>query len=212
MRYSLHKSVIFAGPSGSGKTTIARHLLENNPELSFSISACTRAQRPQEVHGKDYYFLSIDEFKQKIAQESFIEWEEVYDGHYYGTLRQEVDNIWKSGKVAIFDMDVQGALKLKSYFRDRALAVYMHTPSIELLTERLKERKTESEEGIGLRMGKASYEASLAEKFDTILINEQLQQTLETAQKLLDDFLSIPSITQRDRLLEGQNPRELKIP
>ncbi|MEL6606656.1 MAG: guanylate kinase [Bacteroidota bacterium] len=200
MRHSLHKSVIFAGPSGSGKTTIAQHLLKENPELSFSISACTRAKRPQEVHGKDYYFLSIDEFKREITQKSFIEWEEVYDGHYYGTLKREVDSIWQSGKAAVFDMDVQGALRLKSHFQERALAVYIQVPSMQLLTERLKKRKTESEEGLGLRMGKAAYEASLAEKFDTILVNEQLQETLETAQKLLDDFLSTPSVPKQDRL------------
>lgn len=202
MRHPLHKSIIFSGPSGSGKTTIVQHLLARNPDLSFSISACTRNKRPQEIHGKDYYFLSIDEFKKEIAQKSFIEWEEVYDGHYYGTFKREVDEIWRAGKAAIFDMDVQGALRLKSHFKERSLAVYIQVPSVQLLTERLKKRKTESKEGLGLRMGKATYEASLAEKFDTILVNEELQSTLETAQKLIDNFLSTSlSASRQDKLL-----------
>ena len=192
MRQSLYKSFIFAGPSGSGKTTIARHLLRNNVDLGFSISACTRAKRPQEVHGKDYYFLSVDEFKQEIAQQSFIEWEEVYKGHYYGTLKKEVNGIWSQGKAAVFDMDVQGALQLKSYFKERALAVYIQAPSVELLTERLTKRKTESEETLRLRLSKEVHEAYSADQFDVILVNERLKSTLQAAQKLVDDFLETP--------------------
>lgn len=200
MHNLLHKSVIFAGPSGSGKTTIARNLLAKNPSLSFSISACTRAKRPQELHGKDYYFLSEDEFKKEIAQQSFIEWEEVYDGHYYGTFKREVDRIWQEKKIAIFDMDVKGALRLKSHFQERALAVYIQVPSTQLLTERLKKRETESEEELGLRMGKAIFEAGLAEQFDTILVNKELQSTLAAAQKLVDDFLSTPFASKNNEL------------
>lgn len=188
----LQKSLIFAGPSGSGKTTITRHLLSQNPNLGFSISACTRAQRPQEIHGKDYYFLSIDEFKKQIAQQSFIEWEEVYKEHYYGTLKKEVDSLWEKGQAVVFDMDVQGALRLKSYFKERALAVYIQVPSVQLLTERLANRKTESEEALKLRMSKMAYEARLAEQFDVILVNEHLEPTLKTAQKLVDNFLGVP--------------------
>ncbi|MEM9416885.1 MAG: guanylate kinase [Bacteroidota bacterium] len=184
-----HKALIFAGPSGSGKTTIARYLLENNGDLGFSVSACTRAKRPQEIHGKDYYFLSVDEFKRKIEQEAFIEWEEVYEGRYYGTLKTEVANLWKAGKVAVFDMDVQGALRLKSYFEEDALAVYVQVPSLSLLARRLIKRKTEPAEELVRRIGKAEQEASSAAQFDVVLINEQLKTSLCNAWRLADEFL-----------------------
>ena len=189
MRQTAPKAIILSGPSGSGKTTIARHLLANNKDLGSSVSACTRAKRPQEIHGKDYYFLSVSEFQRKIAQGGFIEWEEVYEGSYYGTLKTEVANLCKAGKVVVFDMDVQGGLRLKSYFKERALAVYVKVPSIQLLAERLAKRQTETAEEIVLRMSKVEREASLAVQFDVILINEQLQTCLKNAQTLLDEFL-----------------------
>ena len=189
MGHKLYKAIIFSGPSGAGKTTIAKHLLKSNEGLSFSVSACTRSRRPHEIHGRDYYFLSAREFKHKIAQDAFIEWEEVYAESYYGTLKSEVANIWAKEKAAVFDIDVQGGLRLKSYFKEEALAVYVKVPSLQLLAERLRTRKTESEEGIALRMNKVGIEASLAEKFDVILTNGYLPTSLKEAQALLDKFL-----------------------
>jgi len=191
MGQKLCKAIIFAGPSGSGKTTIARHLVDSNERVLFSISACTRAKRSHEIHGKDYYFLSIREFKRKIEQEAFIEWEEVYAKHYYGTLKSEVENIWAKGKAAIFDMDVQGGLKLKSYFKEAALAVYIKVPSIQLLAERLRERKTESEEDIARRMRKATNETALAPKFDTILTNGNLSVSFAKARTLARQIFDV---------------------
>lgn len=189
MKKKSHKAIILSGPSGSGKTTIAKHLLKNNVEVGFSVSACTRARRPHEIHGKDYYFLSAHEFKRKIAQGEFIEWEEVYTGSYYGTFKTEVANIWAAGRIAVFDIDVQGGLRLKSYFKEDALAVYVEVPSLQVLKERLKRRATEPEQSIVLRTNKVVQEASLASKFDIILVNEHLQKSLADAQALLDKFL-----------------------
>ena len=189
MEKKSHKAIILSGPSGSGKTTIAKHLLKNNVEVGFSVSACTRLRRPHEIHGKDYYFLSAHEFKRKIAQGEFIEWEEVYAGSYYGTFKTEVANIWDTGRIAVFDVDVQGGLRLKSYFKEDALAVYVEVPSLQVLKERLKRRATELEQSIVLRTNKVVQEASLASEFDIILVNEHLQKSLADAQTLLDNFL-----------------------
>jgi len=184
------KAIIFAGPSGAGKTTISKHLVENNEKISFSVSACTRSRRPYEMHGKDYYFLSVHEFKNKIAQDAFIEWEEVYADSYYGTLKTELAKIWAEEKIAVFDMDVQGGLRLKSYFKEDAMTVYVQVPSLQVLKERLRKRKTESEESIALRINKMASEAALAKEFDVILTNEHLPTSLAKAQALLDQFLS----------------------
>ncbi len=189
MGHNPHKAIIFSGPSGAGKTTIANHLLKSNANLKFSVSACTRSKRPHEIHGKDYYFLSVHEFKHKIVQDAFIEWKEVYAGSYYGTFKIEVANIWAEEKIAVFDMDVQGGLKLKSYFKENALAVYVKVPSLQLLTERLRKRKTESKEDIALRMDKVANENDLAMQFDVTLFNEDLPTSLAEAQALLDKFL-----------------------
>ena len=189
MRHKSHKAIIFSGSSGAGKTTITNHLLKSNASMRFSVSACTRSRRPHEIHGKDYHFLSVHEFKRNIAQDAFIEWEEVYAGSYYGTFKIEVARIWAEGKIAVFDMDVQGGLKLKSYFKENALAIYVKAPSLQLLTERLRKRKTESKEGIALRMDKVTNESNLAVHFDAILVNEHLQTSLAEAQALLDKFL-----------------------
>lgn len=190
MEHNSCKAIIFSGPSGAGKTTISRHLLENNDRISFSVSACTRPRRPHEMHGKDYYFLSLHEFKHKIAQDAFIEWEEVYTNSYYGTLKTEVAKIWGKEKIAVFDMDVQGGLRLKSYFKEDAMTVYVQVPSLQLLAERLRKRKTESEESMALRISKMASEAALAKKFDVVLTNEHLPTSLAKAQALLDQFLS----------------------
>src|SRR6187401_1455088 len=177
------KAIIFSAPSGSGKTTIVRHLLEKNPDLGFSISASTRDRRGRtESHGKDYYFLSPDEFKKKIDEDAFIEWEEVYEGNFYGTLKSEIERIWDEGKDVIFDVDVKGGLNLKKYFGDRALGVFVKVPSVEVLKERLRDRGTESDESLSRRLFKANFEMSFANKFDVVLVNEELQQSLKEAQ------------------------------
>src|SRR3569623_1669623 len=161
---------------------LERLLLQNISSVGFSVSACTRPKRPHEIHGEDYYFLSVQEFKQKITQGAFIEWEEEYAGSYYGTFKNEVENIWAAKKIALFDMDVQGGLRLKSFFKEKALAVYVGAPSLHVLIDRLRRRATELEESIILRMNRMLEEASLAPKFDEILINEELQQSLIDAQ------------------------------
>jgi len=183
------KALIFCAPSGSGKTTIVKHLLETNTDLGFSISASTRDRRGRtEQNGKDYYFLTPDEFKHKIDEGAFIEWEEVYEGNFYGTLKTEIERIWQAGKNVIFDVDVKGGLALKKYFGDKALAIFVKVTSIEVLTERLKDRGTESEQSLSRRLFKANFEMSFQDQFDMILVNDNLQTSLAEAQKLYDNF------------------------
>lgn len=192
MSSELRKAIIFSGSSGAGKTTIAKHLLKHNASsVGFSVSACTRTRRPYEIHGRDYYFLSVSEFKRQIAHGAFLEWEEVYQGSYYGTLKSELERIWEHNKAVIFDMDVQGALRLKSFFKENALAVYVGVPSTDILVTRLKNRGTEQRKNLMLRMDRVLKETSLAPKFDTILINKELEPSLTKAQMLLDRFLNI---------------------
>jgi guanylate kinase len=183
------KAIIFSAPSGSGKTTIVKHLLQSNPDLGFSISASTRDKRGRtEQHGQDYYFLSPMEFKQKIDRDEFVEWEEVYEGNFYGTLKSEIQRIWDTGKNVIFDVDVKGGLNLKKYFGDKALAIFVKVPSMEVLKERLHDRGTETSESLSRRLFKAQFEMSFQDKFDVVLINENLDKSLKEAQKLYDDF------------------------
>jgi len=183
------KALIFSAPSGSGKTTIVRHLLATNADLGFSISASTRDKRGRtESDGEDYHFLSPEEFKKKIDGDEFVEWEEVYEGNFYGTLKSEIDRIWQSGKNVIFDVDVKGGLNLKKYFGDKALAVFVKVPSLEILKVRLKDRGTESEESLSRRLFKAKFEMSFQDKFDVVLVNEVLEDSLAEAQKLYDTF------------------------
>lgn len=183
------KALIFSAPSGSGKTTIVKHLLKTNPDLGFSISASTRDKRGRtEENGKDYYFLTPEEFKSKIDNDEFIEWEEVYAGNFYGTLKSEIERIWKSGKDVIFDVDVKGGLNLKRYFGDKALSVFVKVPSIEVLEARLNDRGTESAESLSRRLFKAKFEMSFQDKFDTVLVNEELEKSLREAQTLYDNF------------------------
>lgn len=183
------KALIFSAPSGSGKTTIVKHLLQTNPTLGFSISASTRDRRGRtESHGKDYYFLTPEEFKHKLDANEFIEWEEVYEGNFYGTLKSEIDRIWQSGKDVIFDVDVKGGLNLKKYFGDKALAVFVKVPSLEVLTARLHDRGTETPESLSRRLFKANFEMSFQDQFDVVLVNEHLDSSLAEAQKLYDNF------------------------
>jgi guanylate kinase len=183
------KAIIFSAPSGSGKTTIVKHLLKKNPDLGFSISASTRDKRGRtEAHGKDYYFLSPEEFKKKIDDNDFIEWEEVYEGNFYGTLKSEIQRIWDQGKNVIFDVDVKGGLNLKKYFGDKALAVFVKVPTLDVLKDRLNDRGTESPENISRRMFKANFEMSFQDQFDKVLINENLEKSLAEAQQLYEEF------------------------
>lgn len=183
------KAIIFSAPSGSGKTTIVKHLLANNHDLGFSISASTRDRRGRtEQHGKDYYFLTPQDFKARIDRQEFIEWEEVYPGNYYGTLKSEIERIWAAGKNVIFDVDVKGGVNLKKYFGQKALAVFVKVPSLEVLRERLTSRGTESPEAISARLFKAEFEMTFQNQFDVVLVNLTKEQTLEDAQKLYDDF------------------------
>lgn len=183
------KAIIFSAPSGSGKTTIVKHLLKTNLDLGFSISASTRDKRGRtEAHGKDYYFLAPKEFKKKIDNQDFIEWEEVYEGNFYGTLKSEIDRIWAQGKNVIFDVDVKGGLNLKKYFGKKALSVFVKVPTLEILKERLSDRGTESIESLSRRLFKANFEMSFQDQFDAVLINENLEKSLAEAQRLYDAF------------------------
>lgn len=183
------KAIIFSAPSGSGKTTIVKHLLKTNPDLGFSISASTRDKRGRtEQHGKDYYFLSPLDFKKKIDNNEFVEWEEVYEGNFYGTLKSEVDRIWREGKNVIFDVDVKGGLNLKKYFGDKGLAIFVKVPSIEVLKERLNDRGTETPESLSRRLFKAQFEMTFQDRFDKILVNESLEKSLAEAQRMYDEF------------------------
>ncbi|MDI9341042.1 MAG: guanylate kinase [Sediminibacterium sp.] len=185
------KLIIFSAPSGSGKTTIVRHLLKTYPDkIEFSISATSRPKRGIEENGKDYYYLSPEEFKQKVADEEFLEWEEVYAGTHYGTLKSEVERIWAKGKAVIFDIDVEGGLNLKNQFKENALAIFVMPPSLKILEERLRSRQTDSQESIARRLQKAEKELKTAELFDVFIINEVLEDALVKAERLLEDFLT----------------------
>lgn len=184
-----NKLVIFSAPSGAGKTTIVKHLLRQNLGLEFSISAASREKRPNEVHGRDYYFLSSDEFKSRIKNNEFIEWEEVYENHFYGTLKSEVDRIWNNGNSVIFDVDVIGGLNIKKQYGDKALAVFVMPPSIEELKKRLNARSTESPENLRKRIEKAEAEISFSERFDKIVVNDVLDKALNEATIMVSEFL-----------------------
>lgn len=187
------KALIFSAPSGSGKTTIVKHLLQNNSDLGFSISASTRDKRGRtEQDGKDYHFLTPSDFKSKIDNDEFIEWEEVYAGNFYGTLKSEIERIWATGKNVVFDVDVKGGINLKKYFGDKALAIFVKVPSLDVLKQRLNERGTETEESLSRRIFKAQFEMTFQDKFDVVLVNEDLEKSLSEAQRLYSDFKSKP--------------------
>lgn len=185
------KVVIFSAPSGAGKTTIVQHLLKVFPDLEFSISACSREIRRGETYGVDYYYLTVDEFKEKIVNNEFAEWEEVYKDNFYGTLKSEIERIWRNEKHIIFDMDVVGGLNLKKQFGNHALAVFVMPPSLEHLENRLKMRETETPESIARRMGKAELELKSADKFDKIINNDNLDKALEEAENIVGAFLKL---------------------
>lgn len=184
------KLIIFSAPSGAGKTTIVRHLLNKYPnDIEFSISASTRAPRGEEVHGKDYYFMSKEEFLHRIAKKEFVEFEEVYSDTYYGTLRSEIERIWSEGKHVIFDIDVEGGLHLKRKYPDNSLAIFVMPPSIDVLVSRLRGRGTDSDEKLRERIAKAEKELDYAERFDLILHNDNLDKACAEAEQLLTGFI-----------------------
>jgi len=183
------KLIIFSAPSGAGKTTIVRAMLDQVQNLEFSISACSRPKRENEIDGKDYHFLGIEGFKNKISENAFLEWEEVYKDHFYGTLRSEVDRIWANGKHVIFDVDVYGGVNIKQEFGDKALAFFVMPPSVEILEERLRKRSTDAEENIQKRMEKARQEINKAGEFDEIIINDDLDTAIAEALASVKGFL-----------------------
>jgi len=186
-----HKMFIFTAPSGSGKTTVVRHLLKKYDFLDFSVSATSREKRPHEVEGKDYYFLSEQEFRDKIDKGEFLEWEEVYDNQFYGTLKSEVQRVWDGGKHIVFDIEVNGATNLKKMYGDKALAVFIKVPSFTELVKRLKSRKTESADSLRKRIKRIKRELTYEESFDKVLINDIREVTLKEAEYIVLDFLGM---------------------
>jgi len=168
---------------------LVHHLLSSNPDLSFSVSATTRGKRGKEVHGNDYYFFTPTEFRQKLQEDAFIEWQEVYPDCYYGTLKSEIDGIWARGKNVIFDVDVKGGINLKNYFGDRALAIFVRPPSLTVLEERLNARNTETPESLRNRLAKAEYELKFEDLFDVTIVNNDLTQAKQEVQKLYTNFI-----------------------
>ena len=183
------KVIIVSAPSGAGKTSIVRHLLEQVPELKFSISATTRPKRDYEIDGKDYYFLTPEQFKERLANDEFLEWQEVYADQFYGSLKSEVERIWSNGQPVIFDVDVLGGLNIKKFYGDEALSVFIEPPTLEELMNRLKKRGTETEESLKKRLDKAEYELSFAPQFDRIVLNDDLATAQQEMIDLVQAFL-----------------------
>lgn len=186
----MEKVILFSAPSGAGKTTIVRHLLAKYEQLMFSVSATTRKKRDHEENGVDYYFLSVNDFKEKIESNAFLEYEEVYAGVFYGTLKSEIDRIWKMGKMVVFDVDVMGGKSLKKYFGEKALAVFVKPPSLQVLAERLALRNTETPESLKTRISKAEYELTFEKDFDVALVNNDLSSTFAAAERLIESFMA----------------------
>lgn len=185
----MNKVIIFSAPSGSGKTTLVKHCLHVFPQLQFSISATTRALRGEEIHGKDYFFLSVEEFKKLISEDAFVEFEEVYHDKFYGTLKSEVERTWSEGKVVIFDVDVVGGVNLKKIFGEQALSIFIAPPSIEELERRLISRATDDLETIKTRVAKAQHEMSYADDFDVIVVNDDLEVSKKEIERLVEKFI-----------------------
>ncbi|HZZ75849.1 MAG TPA: guanylate kinase [Puia sp.] len=182
--------IIITAPSGAGKTSITRYLLQHFPQLAFSVSAATRPQRPDETNGVDYYFMSLEEFQHKIQNQEFIEWEMVYEGRYYGTLKSELQRLRMNNKIPILDIDVKGAIHVQEQYPGQSLSIFVQPPSIEELKRRLEYRNTESAEALQDRLSKASYEISFRHHFNNIIVNDNLQNACEEARHIVVDFLS----------------------
>ncbi len=183
------KIIIITAPSGAGKTSITRYLLQHFPQLTFSISAATRQPRGNEMNGKDYYFMSETEFRQKIEDNEFVEWEMVYAGKYYGTLRSEVQRIWNEGRVPVLDIDVKGAIHVQQQYPGCCLSMFIKAPSMEALQNRLESRGTETPESIHTRLSKADYEMSFSDRFDAVIVNDKLEVAQSEAATLVNNFL-----------------------
>jgi guanylate kinase len=186
------KLILFTAPSGAGKTTIVHRLLDIDSRLAFSVSACTRKKRDYEIEGQHYHFLTEEEFKRKIQQDEFVEWEEVYPGAFYGTLYSEIKQLTEKGKAVLFDIDVKGSLSIKKKFGNRALAIFIKPPSLEILKERLRNRKSENDETLAKRLERADYEMTFENKFDAVVINDSLEHAVQEAEKLIGKFLQQP--------------------
>ena len=184
------KAIIVTAPSGSGKTSIIKPLLKKIPELSFSISATTRTPREGEINGKDYHFFTLPEFDHKVSEGDFVEWEEVYPGKRYGTLKSEVDRLWSMDKVVIFDVEVKGAMNLKKYFGDSALSIFIRVPNVEVLKDRLLGRNTENDDSLQERLDRAEFEMSLEDQFDVTVVNEDLNRAIDETTELVRSFIS----------------------
>ncbi len=187
--YKKAKLIVISAPSGAGKTTIVHYLLQQDLNLEFSISACSRTKRPNEKNKVDYYFLSTAEFKQNIEQNEFIEWEEVYPDQYYGTLKSELQRIWSKGHPVIFDVDVIGGINIKNLYKDKCLAIFIKPPSLEVLRKRLENRSTESEESLKKRVARAKKEMDYADKFDIIIVNDQLEKAQKETEDAIRKFI-----------------------
>ena len=184
------KLIVISAPSGAGKTSIVHHLLEQMPALSFSVSACSREKRDNETEGKDYYFLGVEGFKNKIEKDAFLEWEQVYKNQYYGTLKSEVESIWQAGKTVIFDVDVVGGLNIKNQYPENCLSIFIMPPSIEELRVRLAGRGSESEESLQKRITKAAAEIARNQEFDKVVLNDNFQLACEEVKQLVTKFIS----------------------
>jgi guanylate kinase len=186
----MQKILIITAPSGAGKTSITKYLMQKFPVFAFSVSAATREPRGNEIDGTDYYFISSESFKQKIQNNEFLEWEMVYEGKYYGTLKSEIDRIWSQGKIPVLDIDVKGAIHVQQQFNEGTLSLFIEAPSVDELKNRLQSRGTETEESLAARVNKASYELSLKHHFDRIVVNKDLEVACNEASKIVEEFLS----------------------
>ena len=184
------KLIVISAPSGAGKTSIVHQLLKDIPKLSFSVSASSRERRENEVHGKDYYFLGVEGFQQKIKEDAFLEWEQVYENQYYGTLKSEIERIWSEGKTVIFDVDVVGGLNIKKQYPKKCLSIFIMPPSIEVLAERLIGRGSESDESVKKRLDKAEEEISKNMQFDTIILNDDFEIACEQTKEVITNFIN----------------------